>query len=235
MEQLDVRYKTDYGATELRKLSRKHLALALLIAMAFHFLGVGAYWGTVYLTREDVRAIPRVPSKPIYEIVLPTLTQAIAPTLGSQPRPRAGVPVPVAGERVDSNATIPTQWEMNQEPATIDGGPVPGGGVAIQQEDNEPPPPFVVYERPPEAVKRVQPKYPDLAARAGLEGTVWVKIWVDKEGKPRRALVVKTEAEIFNQPATEAAMQWAFTPAMMKSGPVSVWVSIPFHFKLQRK
>ncbi|HCA82025.1 MAG TPA: energy transducer TonB, partial [Bacteroidetes bacterium] len=87
----------------------------------------------------------------------------------------------------------------------------------------------------PEAVKQIQPKYPDLATRAGLEGTVWVKIWVDKEGKPKKAVVQKSDAEIFNQPATEAAMQWIFTPAMMKNGPVSVWVSIPFRFKLQGK
>jgi TonB family protein len=71
--------------------------------------------------------------------------------------------------------------------------------------------------------------------RAGLEGTVWVKIWVDRGGRPRKAIVQKSDAEIFDQPATDAAMQWIFTPAMMKNGPVSVWVSIPFRFKLQGK
>jgi protein TonB len=112
------------------------------------------------------------------------------------------------------------------------GEPGAGGGV---DSENEPPLPYVAFEYAPKVVKQVQPRYPDLATRAGLEGTVWVQIWVDKEGKPKKALVQKSDAEIFNQPATEAAMGWIFTPAMMKNGPVSVWVSIPFRFKLQGK
>jgi len=78
-------------------------------------------------------------------------------------------------------------------------------------------------------------KYPELAQRAGVEGTVWVKIWVDKEGKPRKALVLKSTAELFNQAAVDAAMKWVFTPALMRNGPVSVWVSIPFKFMLSKK
>jgi len=44
--------------------------------------------------------------------------------------------------------------------------------------------------------------------------------------------VLKSDAEIFNEPAVEAAKQWLFTPAYMNNGPVAVWVSIPFRFKL---
>ena len=68
--------------------------------------------------------------------------------------------------------------------------------------------------------------------RAALEGKVWVKIWVDKEGKPREVVVFKSDAEIFNEPAITAAKQFLFTPAYMNNGPVSVWVSVPFNFKL---
>ena len=61
--------------------------------------------------------------------------------------------------------------------------------------------------------------------RAGLEGKVWVKIWVDKEGRPKQVVILKSDAEIFNEPAVEAAKQWVFTPAYMNNGPVAVWVS----------
>jgi protein TonB len=81
-------------------------------------------------------------------------------------------------------------------------------------------------------IKKIEPKYPELAMRAGLEGKVWVKIWVDKEGKPRQVVVMKSDAEIFNEPAVEAAKQFLFTPAYMNNGPVAVWVSVPFKFKL---
>ena len=67
---------------------------------------------------------------------------------------------------------------------------------------------------------------------AGLKGTVWVKIWVDKEGKPRQVTVLKSTWEIFEESALEAARQLLFTPAYMNSGPVDVWVSIPFRFRI---
>lgn len=104
-----------------------------------------------------------------------------------------------------------------------------------ESDEDTPPRDFVPVEKSPEYIKQVEPQYPDLAKRAGLDGTVWVKIWVDKEGRPRKAVVIKSDAEIFNQPAIEAAMQWIFTPAMMKTGPVAVWVSVPFRFKLPTK
>jgi protein TonB len=92
---------------------------------------------------------------------------------------------------------------------------------------------FVPVERPPQIVKRVFPEYPEMAVRAGLEGTVWVKILVDKDGKPKKAVVIKSTTEIFNQAAEKAAVQFVFTPAVMNNGPVKVWVSIPFRFQLK--
>jgi eukaryotic-like serine/threonine-protein kinase len=96
----------------------------------------------------------------------------------------------------------------------------------------EPPAYYTPYERAPEPIRRVAPRYPEAANKAELEGTVWVRVWVDKQGKARKALVMKSDAEIFNQPAIDAAMQWIFSPAMMKNGPVSVWVEVPFNFRL---
>jgi protein TonB len=239
MEQLDVKYKTDYGAGELKKVYQKYLGTALIVGMAFHFLGVGAYWGVVYATTEDT------PTGTVKLIVKysdlgppPSLTQAMAAAVtaaNAGVKPSVGIPVPVPDAEVSPEQTIATQTEMSQQVAPIDQGPTGGEKEIKIEEDEAPPADYVPYEKAPEAVKQVQPKYPDLATRAGLEGTVWVKIWVDKEGKPKKAVVQKSDAEIFNQPATEAAMQWIFTPAMMKNGPVSVWVSIPFRFKLQGK
>ena len=100
--------------------------------------------------------------------------------------------------------------------------------------DDGPPPDFVPVEKQPTPVKSPPPAYPEIARRAGVEGTVWVKIWVDKEGKAKKAQILKSDAELFNQAAIDAAMQWVFTPAVMNNGPVAVWVSIPFKFKLNQ-
>lgn len=56
---------------------------------------------------------------------------------------------------------------------------------------------------------------------------------MSKYGSIKKAEILKSDADIFNQAVLDAAMQWVFTPALMKSGPVSVWVSIPFRFRLK--
>jgi len=101
-----------------------------------------------------------------------------------------------------------------------------------QKAGKEAPPDYVPYDQAPEPIKQVTPKYPDLATRAGMEGTVWVKLWIDETGKVVKAEVLKSDAEIFDQPALDAGKQWLFKPAMSKGKPIAVWVSVPFRFKL---
>ncbi len=239
MESLEIKYHTNYGAPELKQVYKQYMMRGLIIAAAFHFLGMGVYWGSIYLSQEDEPS--RVVRIMKYsELGPPPSLQNAAPAVavtGSAVRPSVGIPVPVPDAEVNPEQTIATQEELSREAVLAPtGGDVPVlVDKDIKIEDEEPPADYVPYEKAPEPIKQVTPKYPDLATRAGLEGTVWVKIWVDKEGRARRAIVMKSDAEIFNQPATEAAMQWVFTPAMMKNGPVSVWVSIPFRFKLQGK
>jgi protein TonB len=96
-----------------------------------------------------------------------------------------------------------------------------------------PPPDDVLFDKPPEMIKRVQPVYPDTARKGGLEGEVWVKVWVDKKGGVREVLVTGNSDPIFHQPATDAARQFVFNPAMKEGKPVDVWVTFPFHFRLK--
>ena len=96
-----------------------------------------------------------------------------------------------------------------------------------------PPPDFVPYEKAPNPIKRVAPVYPEIARKKGLDGTVWVKIWVGKDGKPRNVVIQKSTSDIFDQAAIDAARQFVFTPAMIQNGPVDVWVSIPLYFRLR--
>ena len=103
--------------------------------------------------------------------------------------------------------------------------------VAVGQ-DKKPPPDYVKYDKAPEAVKKVQPHYPDLATLAGVEGTVWVNAWIDESGKVVQAIVQKSDAEVLNQSAVEAAQQWQFKPALSDGKPIAVWVMLPFRFKL---
>lgn len=155
-------------------------------------------------------------------------------------KPTVGVPVPVPDAQVSPEETIATQQELSKIAGPVTSGNGGGDSIGVSMgdfkvSDNDgPPPDFVPVEKQPQIINQVVPKYPELAQRAGIEGRVWVKIWVDKDGKPHKAVIVKSDAEIFNQPAQDAAMSYRFTPAIMNKGPVAVWVVIPFTFKLKQ-
>ena len=238
-----VPYKSSgYGAVELKSWSHKFLGRSLVIAAVIHFAAIGSYYGVGLLMEED-EPIITVRIRKYSELGPPPSLQnnqaAPAVAVSAQAvKPSIGIPVPVPDAEVSPEQTIATQQELSQAVGTErDGASLSGTQVEqdIKIEDDGPPPDFVPYEKEPVVVRKVEPKYPEIALRAGLEGNVYLKVWVDKEGKVRKAVILKSDAEIFNQAAMDAATQWVFTPAVMQKGPVSVWVSIPFRFKLQGK
>lgn len=220
-----------YGATDLKRNYQKYLLRGLLFATTFHFFGIGVYYAPSLWEEEEPTAIVRILK---YSELgpPPSITNQAAPAIAvSAPtaKPSVGIPVPVPDAEVSPEQTIASQTELSAV------GPISEtsqGGGEIQIEDDGPPPEFVPYEKAPVPIKQVQPNYPEIAKRAGVEGTVWVRIWVDKEGKARKVVVMKSDAEVLNDEAIKAAMQWLFTPAMQHNGPVSVWVAVPFKFKL---
>jgi TonB family protein len=98
-----------------------------------------------------------------------------------------------------------------------------------------PPTDFIAVDKEPTVIKKVEPVYPELAMKAGLEGKVWVKIWVDIDGSAKQVDILKSDSDVFNQACIDAARQFLFTPAYLKDKPVGVWVSVPFKFKLADK
>lgn len=105
-----------------------------------------------------------------------------------------------------------------------------------------PPPPKVeekVYEFynveiKPQVIKRVEPEYPELARKAGIEGRVIVMAIVDTAGNVVDVQVLQSTNPIFNEPALAAARQFKFKPGYQRDKPVKVRVAIPFHFYLER-
>lgn len=90
-------------------------------------------------------------------------------------------------------------------------------------------------EKLPVPVSAPAPQYPDIARRAGLEGSVYVKVLVGSDGRVRSAEVVKSTNELFNDAALESAQRWTFTPALMANRTVSVWMTLPFRFRLSSR
>lgn len=234
---------TPYGRLELKSVLQKNLFRGLVISAAIHLAIVGSYYLAKYIG-EDEDNIPTVSVRILKYSDLgppPSISSAPPPpsvAIAAAAKPTVGVPVPVPDAEVSAEQTIATQQELSSTPSPAAEQLGGDQNVQIAQdikiESDEPGiDEFVAVEKPPQIVKRAVPIYPEMAMRAGLEGTVYVKILVDKDGKPKKAVVIKSTTEIFNDSAIEAAMQFVFTPAVMNNGPVKVWVAIPFKFKLK--
>jgi TonB family protein len=92
------------------------------------------------------------------------------------------------------------------------------------------PPDFVKVDKQPKVIFIQKPEYPPVARRDSTEGRTWVKIWVGRDGIPKKAVLLKSSDDIFNLPSLDAAMTCKFTPAILDGKPVDVWVVIPFTF-----
>ncbi len=91
----------------------------------------------------------------------------------------------------------------------------------------------VPFDTPPDPTERVNPKYPEVAAKAGIQGDVFLKVSIDAAGTVTGAEVLKSVHPALDNAAKDAVQAWKFKPAMKDGKPVAVSVTIPFRFKLQ--
>ena len=233
-----------YGAPEMLAKYNRYLAAAMFIAIAVHVFGVLLWIGVRLLNAEE--EIPLVRMRIIKDptelgpppSIAASSTPAIAVS-GPAVRPSVGLPVPVPDAQITEEATIATQEELAQMQAPISGNEAGAGdSLVISEEallfDEEPAmDEFIPYQSPPAAIKRVEPKYPELARKAGIEGSVFVRVLINKQGLPQKAVVMQGH-EIFHEVAAAAVRQWVFKPAIQQDRPVTVWIVVPIHFKLKK-
>ena len=91
---------------------------------------------------------------------------------------------------------------------------------------------FVAVDQQPAIIKRAPVSYPELAKKARIEGNVYLKVLVDKDGKPKKAVVFKSDAEVFNEAAIQSALKSTYSAAVSDGKPVASWLVLPFTFKL---
>lgn len=232
-----------YGATELKRVAQRYMAWGLGLAGALHLVGVGAWWASTHWRHQapperTVRVMKYSELGPPPSISTANAPAAVAVAMPTSfVKPTIGVPVPVADEQVAPEQTIPTQEEMAAPVAETGLGE--GTATAIEPdlevariEEDAPPPDFVPFEKEPQVVRRVEPVFPEAAKLAGVEGSVFAKLWIDKEGRVKEVVILKSPFEAFNQAVKDAALQWVFTPAVMNSGAVAVWFPVKFTFNL---
>jgi TonB family protein len=96
---------------------------------------------------------------------------------------------------------------------------------------------FIAIDVNPVLENQPQAVYPDSAKKAGIEGSVWVKALIDKQGNVRDAIITKGSGKKvgFEEAALTAAKQATWKPAIQNEQPVSVWVSYEIKFLLKNE
>ena len=89
-----------------------------------------------------------------------------------------------------------------------------------------------MVEQPPKVLKKVMPAYPDSARRALVEGKVFVRVLVGREGRVEHIDRIEGP-QVFHRVVAQAAKAWDFAPAVQNDRAVPVWVSLPFVFELE--
>ena len=92
---------------------------------------------------------------------------------------------------------------------------------------------FFRNETPAEMIKETPASYPQQLKMNGIEGTVWVKSLITKDGKVKQVLIHKTSGhEEFDQAAMDAAWTCEYLPAVQNCKLVSIWVTYKVEFVL---
>lgn len=230
-----------YGAFELKRWYQWNMMVSTLSTAA----GVGFIWLCLWtyqtLTAEDFDNIPEILIESIMDLGPPPSIVQKPPQIEiAKPKlaqPKVGIPKPVADdELMEEEVVLATKEELAQiNVSDLDFGN--DGDVVVNIRDIMPASDaFVPFEKRPEFALQVMPEYPRLARDAGLEGTVWVKILVDKTGTVRNAIIAKSSGANagFEEAALSAARKCKFSPAIQNGMPIAIWVTFPFEFKLQR-
>ena len=245
MAEVALQQTNVYGAFELKKIYARNYTIGVALAIFLHLLLIGSYYLSEVLSREDDEGIPEVSLKINYsDLGPPPSIENVAPQIqvaGPVAAPTVGVPVPVPDEEAPPEQVIATQTEMAQQQAPALAEDLSGGAqitqdIKIEEPKGDEDPDmnaFTAVEKLPEMVHSVSPEYPEIAKRAGITGKVFVKVLVDKTGRPKKAVVIKSDSELFNQVSIDAAMRSAFSPALQNQHPIAVWIVLPYRFTLE--
>jgi len=224
------------GASDLKQNASRLLRNGLIISCAIHVALIGIYIGSQYFKPKDeaeytgrvIRMETLPPPPPLSDAAPPP----VVPQTMEVTKPTIGIPTPVADDLAPEQ-TIATQQEIKafNTPVPFGSGSGKDSLVIAAYDDLPGQGEFVYYEDEPVPVTTVEPKYPEFAREAGIQGKVVLHVLVGKDGRVKNVKVAKGVTGL-NEAAMDAVKRWVFKPALSNNKPVAVWVEVPidFHF-----
>ncbi len=148
------------------------------------------------------------------------------------PPPRPPIPIEAPTDDILDDVEIaPTDLVVN---ATVPPPPPPP-----KVDEIEPIPEFVaVAEEMPKpigGISAIQKRivYPEFEKRAGIQGRVFVKAYIDEKGNVSKVELVKGISSGCDQVAMNAVKNSLFSPGRQRGKPVKVQITVPILFKLR--
>ncbi|UUM33066.1 energy transducer TonB [Vibrio japonicus] len=93
----------------------------------------------------------------------------------------------------------------------------------------------VLVQKPSFLTNPTPPNYPRLARKRGIEGVAVYEVWLDKNGKQvKQVLMNSSGTKILDKAALDAIKKWKFSPHTVDGVRMAHRVQIPIRFKLDR-
>ncbi len=205
----------DDNGFDLIKLYPLHMRMGIFISLVIFIAGF------MFIPKQETKVYqPKVKHRVAVRKLPPQLKNIVKPP----PPPKPKMPVAAKSDE-----------EVEQE--TIQKTDFTGREKKEAEVEFEPPK-FVPYSTPPRALNLQEVKdrtiYPETARKLGIEGTVFLELWIDTKGKVRKVILVKSLYPALDQVAVKMAEQLKFTPAMQRDKPVAVRLSFPYTFSLEK-
>jgi protein TonB len=173
---------------------------------------------------EPVREIPRPePAPEPQETVVPPTPSNV---------PQVSPDLPETAMENGSEASAEGAPSSDVEPSMA--GPSANSGGAEGNRERSGPYNLGEVDIAPKATRSVQPEYPFMARRRGIEGVVRVRFRVDREGRVGELEILEARPSgMFEKVVQEAVSRWRFTPGRKDGVAVETWVEVPVRFELE--
>lgn len=210
-------HPSDFDRIDAKRIAGNSLAL-LVHALALALLMLPGTWEPPQSApRKETVLVQYVPPRVLPPILPPPTTPTVRPRSEATPEPTP--------TRTDTPVTDTTPV-MNE--GTVFADPVEEGLPVDNFEVGPPALETLAYDVHP------APRYPRQAARAGLEGTVMLRVLVDEQGRPVTVEIEQSSGhrELDRTARAHVLARWRFHPAQRDGRAIRAYGLVPIQFRL---
>ena len=205
-------------SADLRAGSRKTFEAGLIISL---LLAIAAFkFSPEARVVNKIGAIETPP--PIFLIIPPT-------TQPDMPPPPARPPVIIEAPPDEVLGDIVLDTDLNPDSHVPPPPPQIDGDEGWFEAVESPPKPADGY-----AALQTLVVYPEIAKRIGIEGTVVIIAYIEKDGTVSRTEVLKGIGFGCDEAAATAVAKTRFIPGLQREKPVRVKIAVPLRFRLSK-